>query len=131
MKGCEVQKITIVLAEDDHQIASLVKFKLEKDGYTVHRGENGREALELIRQTVPDMVILDVMMPVMDGFDVLRTMKSSQDTAGIPVIMLTAREMEEDVLKGFELGAVDYMTKPFSPSELSARVRVNLNGKLR
>jgi DNA-binding response OmpR family regulator len=94
-------------------------------------GENGRVALDLIKQTVPDMVILDVMMPVMDGFDVLRTIKSSDDTSNIPVIMLTAREMEEDVLKGFDLGAVDYMTKPFSPSELSARVRVNLDGKLR
>ena len=126
-----MKKIIIVLAEDDHQIASLVKFKLEKDGYTVHLGENGRVALDLINQTVPDMVILDVMMPVMDGFDVLRTIKSSDDTSSIPVIMLTAREMEEDVLKGFDLGAVDYMTKPFSPSELSARVRVNLDGKLR
>lgn len=126
-----MKKIIIVLAEDDHQIASLVKFKLEKDGYTVHLGENGRVALDLINQTVPDMVILDVMMPVMDGFDVLRTLKSSDDTSSIPVIMLTAREMEEDVLKGFDLGAVDYMTKPFSPSELSARVRVNLDGKLR
>jgi DNA-binding response OmpR family regulator len=126
-----LKKIIIVLAEDDHQIASLVKFKLEKDGYTVHLGENGRVALDLIKQTVPDMVILDVMMPVMDGFDVLRTIKSSDDTSNIPVIMLTAREMEEDVLKGFDLGAVDYMTKPFSPSELSARVRVNLDGKLR
>jgi len=125
-----LKKIVIVLAEDDHQIASLVKFKLEKDGYTVHLGENGRVALDLINQTVPDMVILDVMMPVMDGFDVLRTIKSSDDTSSIPVIMLTAREMEEDVLKGFDLGAVDYMTKPFSPSELSARVRVNLDGKL-
>jgi len=126
-----LKKIIIVLAEDDHQIASLVKFKLEKDGYTVHLGENGRVALDLINQTVPDMVILDVMMPVMDGFDVLRTIKSSDDTSSIPVIMLTARVMEEDVLKGFDLGAVDYMTKPFSPSELSARVRVNLDGKLR
>jgi DNA-binding response OmpR family regulator len=126
-----LKKVIIVLAEDDHQIASLVKFKLEKDGYTVHLGENGRVALDLIKQTVPDMVILDVMMPVMDGFDVLRTIKSSDDTSNIPVIMLTAREMEEDVLKGFDLGAVDYMTKPFSPSELSARVRVNLDGKLR
>jgi DNA-binding response OmpR family regulator len=126
-----LKKIIIVLAEDDHQIASLVKFKLEKDGYTVHLGENGRVALDLINKTVPDMVILDVMMPVMDGFDVLRTLKSSDDTSSIPVIMLTAREMEEDVLKGFDLGAVDYMTKPFSPSELSARVRVNLDGKLR
>ena len=126
-----MKKIIIVLAEDDHQIASLVKFKLEKDGYTVHLGENGRVALDLINQTVPDMVILDVMMPVMDGFDVLRTIKSSDDTSSIPVIMLTARVMEEDVLKGFDLGAVDYMTKPFSPSELSARVRVNLDGKLR
>ena len=126
-----MEKILIVLAEDDHQIANLVRFKLEKDGYAVHVAENGRDAVDLIRQMIPDIVILDVMMPVMDGFDVLRQIKSSDATSGIPAIMLTAREMEEDVLKGFDLGAVDYMTKPFSPSELSARVRVNLNGKLR
>ena len=131
LEGPSLKKTLIVLAEDEHQIARLVRFKLEKDGYAVHVAENGRDALDLIRQTIPDIVILDVMMPVMDGFDVLREIKSSKATASIPAIMLTAREMEEDVLKGFELGAVDYMTKPFSPSELSARVRVNLNGKLR
>jgi len=95
-----LKKIIIVLAEDDHQIASLVKFKLEKDGYTVHLGENGRVALDLINKTVPDMVILDVMMPVMDGFDVLRTLKSSDDTSSIPVIMLTLARWRRTCSRG-------------------------------
>jgi len=72
--------------------------------------------------------VLDVMMPVMDGFEVLREMKRDSETWDIPAIMLTAREMEEDKLKGFELGAVDYVTKPFSPAELTARIHANLNG---
>ena len=125
-----VNKIVVVIADDDPQISRLVKFKLEKEGYSIFLGENGQEALDLIREVTPDIVILDVMMPVMDGFEVLRELKSEQVTAGIPAIMLTAREMEEDVLKGFDLGAVDYMTKPFSPSELAARVNANLNCKL-
>lgn len=112
----------VVIAEDDAQIANLVRFKLEKSGYDVLVGENGKRGLELIREHQPDLVILDVMMPIMDGFEVLRTMKSEEPTREIPVIMLTARSMEEDILKGFEAGAVDYLTKPFSVSELAVRV---------
>jgi two-component system, OmpR family, alkaline phosphatase synthesis response regulator PhoP len=113
----------VVIAEDDPQIANLVKFKLEKSGYDVMWGENGKLALELVTRNAPDLVILDVMMPIMDGFEVLRLMKEGEGTKDIPVIMLTARGMEADVLKGFETGAVDYLTKPFSVSELSARVK--------
>lgn len=116
-------KKTIVIAEDESQIANLVKFKLEKSGYEVFWGDNGKVALELINSHLPDLVILDVMMPVMDGFEVLRSIKAEERTSNIPVIMLTARGMEDDVLKGFESGAVDYMTKPFSVLELAARVK--------
>jgi len=116
-------KPLVVIAEDEPQIANLVRFKLEKSGYEVLWGENGKEALELVRQNLPDLVILDVMMPIMDGFEVLRLMKEGVETADIPVIMLTARGMEADVLKGFDSGAVDYCTKPFSVSELAARVK--------
>jgi DNA-binding response OmpR family regulator len=115
-------KRLIVVAEDEPQIANLVKFKLEKSGYQVMVGENGKVALELINQFHPHLVILDVMMPIMDGFEVLRLIKEGEETKGIPVIMLTAKGMETDVLKGFDNGAVDYITKPFSVSELAARV---------
>ncbi len=117
---------TILIAEDEPQIANLVKFKLEKSGFQVLWGENGKQALELINEHKPDLVILDVMMPIMDGFEVLRAMKAEPETENIPVIMLTAKSMEEDILKGFESGAVDYMVKPFSVSELAARVKTNL-----
>lgn len=117
------EKKTIVVAEDNPLIANLVKFKMEKSGYETLVGENGREALQLVETNAPDLVILDVMMPIMDGFEVLRRLKSNPQTEGIPVIMLTAKGTEEDILRGFESGAVDYMVKPFSVSELAARVK--------
>jgi len=117
------EKRLIVIAEDEPQIANLIKFWLEKTGCEVLWGENGKLALELINENKPDLVILDVMMPIMDGFEVLRLMKEEEETSDIPVIMLTARGMEADVLKGFDSGAVDYMIKPFSVSELAARVK--------
>lgn len=117
---------TIVIAEDEAQIANLVKYKLEKSGYEVLWGGNGRLALDLIEQNHPDLVILDVMMPVMDGYEVLRAMKADPVTKSIPVIMLTARGLEQDILKGFDNGAVDYVVKPFSVTELAARIKTNL-----
>ena len=123
----EDQKV-IVVADDDAQIDGLIAFRLQRLGFIVHVGQNGAEALDLIRSVSPNLVVLDVMMPVMDGFEVLREMKRDSETWDIPAIMLTAREMEEDKLKGFELGAVDYVTKPFSPAELTARIHANLNG---
>lgn len=117
------EKRLIVIAEDEPQIANLIKFWLEKTGCEVLWGENGKLALELINENKPDLVILDVMMPIMDGFEVLRLMKEEEETSDIPVLMLTARSMEADVLKGFDSGAVDYMIKPFSVSELAARVK--------
>lgn len=117
----------IVIAEDDEQIANLVKFKLERSGYRVSTAENGRDALSLIREDSPDLVILDIMMPIMNGYEVLKGMKSNPDTSDIPVIMLTAKGLEEDILKGFESGAVDYIVKPFSVSELAARVKTNIS----
>ncbi len=120
------EEATIVIAEDGVDIGNLVKYKLEKSGYMVYWGKNGREAWELIQEHKPDLVILDVMMPIMDGFKVLRAMKADPETREIPAIMLTSKGMEEDILKGFELGVADYMVKPFSVSELAARVKTNL-----
>ena len=113
----------IVLAEDEPQIARLIEFKLKKEGYEVTWKENGEEALKAIKADKPDLILLDVMMPVMDGYEVLRRLKEDEDLKSIPVIMLTARAQEKDVVKGIGSGAEDYITKPFHPAELLARVK--------
>ena len=113
----------IVLAEDEPQIARLIEFKLKKEGYEVTWKENGEEALEAIKAEKPDLVLLDVMMPVMDGYEVLRQIKEDENLKSIPVIMLTARAQERDVVKGIDLGAQDYITKPFHPAELLVQVK--------
>lgn len=124
------EQTRIVVADDDAEIARILQYKLERTGYTVEVCENGRQALEVITATRPSLAVLDVMMPVMDGFEVLMRLKEAEGTRNIPVIMLTARELEDDVLRAFELGAVDYITKPFSPSEIVARVKATLgNGQ--
>lgn len=113
----------IVLAEDEPQIARLVEFKLKKEGYQVTWKENGEEALKAIKADKPDLILLDVMMPVMDGYEVLRRLKEDENLRSIPVVMLTARAQERDVVKGIDMGAEDYITKPFHPAELLARVK--------
>jgi len=113
----------IVLAEDEPQIARLIEFKLKKEGYDVTWRKNGEEALKAIKADKPDLILLDIMMPVMDGYEVLRRLKEDENLGDIPVIMLTARAQEKDVVKGIDLGAEDYITKPFHPAELLARVK--------
>ena len=113
----------IVLAEDEPQIARLVEFKLKKEGYEVTWKENGEEALASIKEEKPDLILLDVMMPVMGGYEVLRRLKEDENLKSIPVVMLTARAQERDVVKGIDLGAEDYISKPFHPAELLARVK--------
>lgn len=113
----------ILVAEDDRKTAELVTLYLEKDGYRVLRAEDGQTALELARHRQPDLVILDLMLPILDGLDVCRVLRAESK---IPIIMLTARTTEEDKLVGLALGADDYVSKPFSPRELVARVRAVL-----
>ncbi len=113
----------IVLAEDEPQIARLVEFKLKKEGYQVICKGNGEEALAAIKTEEPDLILLDVMMPVMNGYEVLRRVKEDENLKNIPVVMLTARAQERDVVKGIDTGADDYITKPFHPAELLARVK--------
>ncbi len=113
----------IVLAEDEPQIARLVEYKLKKAGYHVICKGNGEEALEAIKAEKPDLILLDIMMPIMDGYEVLKRVKEDENLKNIPVVMLTARTQERDVVKGIELGAEDYITKPFHPAELLARVK--------
>lgn len=113
--------LRVLVAEDEEKLRKIIKTYLQRDGYEVLEAENGQDAIDLLDETAVDLVILDVMMPKVDGWSVLRHLRGESD---LPVIMLTARGDEEDKLFGFELGAEDYMTKPFSPRELMARVRV-------
>jgi len=113
----------IVLAEDDAKQAELVRRYLERERHTVAVVPDGRAALEAVRRQAPDLLVLDVMLPEMDGLEVCRVLRAESD---LPVLMLTARSTEDDLLTGLDLGADDYMTKPFSPRELMARVRTLL-----
>ncbi|MER5193114.1 response regulator transcription factor [Streptomyces sp. NPDC002755] len=113
-----------MVAEDDAKQAELVRRYLEHEGHAVTVVEDGRAALEEVRHREPDLLVLDVMMPRADGLDVVRILRA--EDREIPVLMLTARSTEDDLLLGLDLGADDYMTKPFSPRELVARVRTLL-----
>lgn len=108
----------ILAVDDDAHIRRIVQVSLERAGYTVATATNGVEALELLDTVEPDLVILDINMPYMDGHEVLKSMKDSPETASIPVIMLTANTADEDVIKGWESGADSYLTKPFYEVEL-------------
>jgi DNA-binding response OmpR family regulator len=112
---------TILVVDDEPKIIQLVRDYLERAGFRVLTAPNGKTALALARSEKPDMVILDLGLPEMDGLDVTRTLRKDSN---IPILMLTARSEETDKLIGLELGADDYITKPFSPKELVARVRV-------
>lgn len=113
----------ILIVDDDKKTVDLIQLYLEKDGYRVLAAYNGRQALELTRQKRPDLVVLDLMLPQVDGLDVCRILRGESK---VPIIMLTARTTEDDKLLGLDLGADDYVTKPFSPRELLARVRAVL-----
>jgi len=113
----------ILVVDDDRKIVELIQLYLEKDGYRVLVAHDGLEALEKARQARPDLIVLDLLLPGMDGLDVCRILQAEAET---PIIMLTAKTTEGDKLVGLELGADDYITKPFSPRELLARVRAVL-----
>lgn len=116
----------VLMLEDEPNIRQLVRFHLEKEGFEVAEADNGIKGLELVRSEKPELVLLDLMLPGMDGLEVCRNLKGKPETAAIPVIMLTAKSEEIDKVIGLELGADDYMTKPFSPRELTARVKAVL-----
>jgi DNA-binding response OmpR family regulator len=116
----------ILLAEDEQQIGGMVAFKLANSGHEVVRVADGEAALAAAARERPDVIILDVMMPLLDGFAVLGRLKADPDLRAIPVIMLTARGQERDILSGLQGGAADYIVKPFSLKELLARVDVAL-----
>jgi DNA-binding response OmpR family regulator len=113
----------ILVVDDDRKTVDLLRLYLEKDGYQVLVAHDGRQALDLTRQRRPDLIVLDLMLPTVEGLDVCRILRAESQT---PIIMLTARTTEDDKLLGLDLGADDYITKPFSPREVVARVRVVL-----
>jgi DNA-binding response OmpR family regulator len=116
----------VLVVEDDPDISELVARYLERAGYTTTRVTSGRDALDAVRAKAPDLIVLDVMLPHVDGLEVCRILRSNEHTATIPIIMLTARAEESERIVGLEMGADDYLAKPFSPNELVARVRALL-----
>ena len=116
----------IIAIEDEPDILEVVEYNLRKEGYEVIGVENGEEGLNTVRRENPDLVLLDLMLPGMDGLEVCRRLKYEAATRSIPVIMVTAKGEESDVVLGLEVGADDYLTKPFGPRELVARVRAVL-----
>ena len=122
---------TILVADDDEDILQLVAFRLERAGYTVITVGDGQQALAAARAHLPDLAVLDVMMPGLNGYEVTRQLREDEAARGISVILLTARVQEADVSRGFEAGADDYLRKPFSPQELRSRVQAILQRSLR
>lgn len=112
----------ILLVEDNPSIYKLIIFKLSKSGYKVEHRDNGIDGLKAVKELKPDLVILDVMLPGLNGFDILQKIRDDEDTKDTKVIMLTTKNREEDLEKGFTLEVEDYMSKPFKPAELLMRV---------
>ena len=113
---------TVLVADDDPDIQNLVVLRLERSGYRVLRASDGQEALDLALSELPDLAVLDITMPKLDGCEVTRSLRAHAETVAMPVILLTARVQDDDVERGMAAGATDYVKKPFSPQELGARV---------
>ena len=124
-------KQQILVVDDDKEIARLLRGYLEKAGFTVLVAYDGNTAVHTLRREKPDLVVLDLMLPDMDGYDITRLLRSDATLQTIPVIMLTARVEDSDKIVGLELGADDYVTKPFNPAEVVARVRAQLRAQSR
>jgi two-component system alkaline phosphatase synthesis response regulator PhoP len=125
MKAATVprQQPRVLVVEDERDVAELIRYNLSKEGYDVILAPTGADALQQAREVQPDLVLLDIMVPHLNGWEVCRRLKHDADTRNIPVIMVTGRVEEGDKVLGFEMGADDYVTKPFSPRELVARIR--------
>jgi two-component system KDP operon response regulator KdpE len=123
MNEGRMEQRTILVVDDEAGLRELVRINLEHEGYTVHQAENGVECLNAVREQLPDLVILDVMMPEMDGYETCRRMR---EFTTVPVLMLTAKVQSKDIVAGLDTGADDYLLKPFNMDELMARVRALL-----
>lgn len=117
------QTYTLLVVDDDLDTLKLVGTTLEKQGFVIHIAKDGQEALDKVQEAKPDLILLDVMMPKMDGYEVTRRLRANPQTAGIPIILFTAKAQVDDKVAGLEAGADDYLTKPTHPAELVARVR--------
>jgi len=122
-------KKRVLLIEDDPSAVRLVSYTLEQEGYEVLTAMNGLEGLNKVREEAPDLLVLDVMLPGLDGFEVCRRLRADEKTAGLPVLMLSAKEQEIDKTTGIKVGADDYLAKPADPSEIVARVESLLRRK--
>ncbi len=118
---------TVLVADDDRDVLNLVRFRLEREGVRVITASDGEAALQIAREERPEVCVLDVMMPKLNGFEVLKQLRDDEATAGTRVILLTARSGDSDVDQAFDVGADDYVTKPFNPQELRQRVRAQLS----
>lgn len=118
-----IAKSEVLIIEDEPEIAELIEFHAERAGLRARKIHSGRLALEVVRREPPDVIVLDLMLPDIDGLEVCRRLKQSEDTRTIPIVMVTAKGEEADIVAGIELGADDYVTKPFSPRVLMARLR--------
>src|SRR5271168_4252581 len=119
----------IVLIEDDSDLYSLIQYNLEKEGFTMAGAQTGKGAIELCRRERPDLIILDIMLPDSDGLEICRAIRNHSELAALPVIFLTARASETDRIVGLELGANDYIVKPFFIRELIARIKIHFRGQ--
>src|SRR5262245_23709884 len=113
----------ILVVEDEQDVADLIRYHLTREGYEVRVAPNGADALRMAREARPELILLDIMVPQLNGWEVCRRLKQDAETRGVPIVMVTGRVEEGDKVLGFEMGADDYVTKPFSPRELVARIR--------
>ncbi len=123
MKAKMTKSANILVIEDEDDIRKLIEYYLKTEGYTVVTADNGEAGLEKVRQEKPDLLVLDLMLPGLDGRDICRILKADSRTLDLPIVMLTARSSDDDIVEGLEIGADDYITKPFSPKVLIARIR--------
>lgn len=122
-------KNKILIVEDEKDILELLKYNLEKEGYRALCADNGGKALDLIKKDMPDLIILDLMLPGLNGLEICNILRKDEETVNLPIVILTAKNTESDIIKGLELGADDYITKPFSPKVLIARIKAVLRRK--
>ena len=120
----------ILLAEDEDHIARLIHFKLSKEGHDVTIARNGKEAIDSLKTKKWDLIILDVMMPIFDGWEVLKNVRSDSEIKNLPVLMLTAKGQQKDKVNAVQLGATDYLKKPFDPNELAQVVKKLTGGEV-
>jgi len=124
------EKGRILVVEDEPDQQELLRYNLAREGFAVRCAEDGREALHMAREEKPDLIVLDLMLPGLDGLEVCRNLRSDPNTSGVPIVMLTAKSEDSDVVTGLELGADDYVTKPYSPRVLLARVKAVMRTRI-